>query len=214
MKKDLNRNWRNKHSGFSLAEILISLVIFSVGSVGVGKLYGSMINGSVDSKNRFEAATLAEARLETLRFAHKVGDTAALTSLNVPRVIPSTGNSNTIFTEQWTVTDLGQGQATIVSTISWQDQDGNYPDANSITLSAVSSDIKASLISIATPPVVIPPAATPDCSTLRVTSTGSADTYSGAYGSGTSGSGMHQQDVTGCGSGTSYSYSPSWSGGS
>lgn len=187
----LSHNISKKDTGFSLAEILVSLVIVSVGSIGVGKLYTSMITGNADSKNRFEAATLAEAKLESLRFSHKVGDTIAIT----PGTEEYQGSNNT-YVLSWEVNDIGQGQATLKSTVKWKDRNGEFTDATSISLSSVSSNVQESIAAaIATKPDPVFDVPEDKCNTLKVPSHGASGWSSyGAYGSTATSS-------TSCGSG-------------
>jgi len=133
-------NFKNSNTGFSMVEILISLVIVAVGMIGVGKLYASMITGTSESKNRFEAATLVESNLENLRYAYKVGDIA-----NMNNQPTSKAGVTTNFTSSWEVIDLGQGQAQLVSITQWEDRNGNVTDDTTVRLSSIETDFQASL---------------------------------------------------------------------
>lgn len=156
----------NKNKGFSLAEILLSLVIVSVGTIGIGKLYASMISGNVDSKNRFQAATFAEAKLESLRFSNKVGDTVSSGTEDVTK-------ENNTYRITWTTEDLGKGQTSLTTTVQWLDRNGEYSDDTTITLSSISAAAKLAPLSPPAPPVFDTPA-------FKCGPGGSSD---GAYGS-------------------------------
>ena len=188
----LLHNSRKNNFGFSLAEILISLVIISVGTVGVGKLYASMIIGNSDSKNRFEASTLAEAKLESLRFSHKVGDSAALANGE-----EEFQGANGTFILTWGSKTVGQGQAVLVSTVKWKNRNGEYTDDTKVSLVSLSSDIQGTVAAvIAAKPDPVFELAADACETIKNTTThgGSGWTSKGAYGS-------TDTSPTSCGSG-------------
>ncbi|KGJ88253.1 type IV pilus modification PilV family protein [Thalassotalea sp. ND16A] len=56
-----------KNSGFSLVEVLVSLVILSTGLLTMATFHSSVISDSNDNKNRGEAIVLAQERLEQMR---------------------------------------------------------------------------------------------------------------------------------------------------
>ena len=186
------KNTRKNNFGFSLAEILFSMVIISVGTVGVGKLYASMITGNADSKNRFEAATLAEAKLESLRFSHKIGDMTALAANT-----EDYQGANTTYVLNWESSEIGQGQAVLISTVKWKDRNGEFTDKTTVSLVSLSSDIQATVAAvIAAKPDPVFELAADSCDALRdnIGHGGSGWTSKGAYGS-------TDTSPTSCGSG-------------
>ena len=172
------------NSGFSLIEILLTLAIISVGTIGVGKLYAAMISGNSDASNRFQAATFAEAKLESLRFSHKVGD----------NILPGTetiAKGNNTYNISWETAEIGKGQASIKTTVQWQDRNGNYSDNTTVSLSTISSQATSILKSLAPAPA-LPEIDIPGdkCNQLKIPMM----TGSGAYGS-------DIDSTTSCGSG-------------
>lgn len=56
-----------KHSGFSLLEVLVAIVIFAVGLLAIAALQGSLMQSGSDAKARTVASSLAEEQVEQLR---------------------------------------------------------------------------------------------------------------------------------------------------
>ena len=52
----------NKHSGFSMLEVLISIVILSIGALGAAGMQVSALKDTGSANNRFRAASLATAK--------------------------------------------------------------------------------------------------------------------------------------------------------
>ncbi len=58
-----------QQSGFTLLEILVAMIVLSVGLLGIAGLTVSIIQGNAYSKNVSTATVIAEARLEDMRRA-------------------------------------------------------------------------------------------------------------------------------------------------
>lgn len=56
-----------KEDGFSLIEVLIAMVILSVGLLALSSLQGTFASGSADSRQRVRAVDLAKSRLNVLK---------------------------------------------------------------------------------------------------------------------------------------------------
>jgi len=56
-----------KSAGFSLIEVMVSLVILSVGLIGTAKLQTAVLKSGTDSQARSEAVTIAQSKLEELK---------------------------------------------------------------------------------------------------------------------------------------------------
>jgi len=57
----------NTKKGFTLLEILLTLVLFGAGVVGIAGLYGYALESSLDAENTEIAVTLAQARIEQVK---------------------------------------------------------------------------------------------------------------------------------------------------
>ncbi len=62
---------KSKSKGFSLIEVLVALIVISVGLLALASLQGELFFSSSDSKSRSEAATIAQDRIEELRALQK-----------------------------------------------------------------------------------------------------------------------------------------------
>ncbi|MDA8093814.1 MAG: type IV pilus modification protein PilV [Betaproteobacteria bacterium] len=56
----------HRHSGFTLVEVMVALVIFSFGLLGLVGLQGTMIKNATDAKYRSDAADLADQIIGTM----------------------------------------------------------------------------------------------------------------------------------------------------
>lgn len=59
--------FRKQNSGFSLIEVMISLVILAVGILGISKLQATLIQTSSDANQRVTAVSLAQQKIDDLR---------------------------------------------------------------------------------------------------------------------------------------------------
>lgn len=58
---------QNNSAGFSLVEVMVSLVILSVGLIGMAKFQTAVLKSSSDSQARSEAITIAQSKLEEFK---------------------------------------------------------------------------------------------------------------------------------------------------
>jgi type IV pilus assembly protein PilV len=102
-----------KHSGFTLTEVLVAVVVFSVGLLGIAGLATVIIRGNTFSSMLTTATILAQDKLEESQ------DTA-YTAINTGR--DSVTGNNIIYTRVWNVTDNAPaaGMKTIEVTVSWR----------------------------------------------------------------------------------------------
>jgi len=109
------RKRKRKHGGFTLIEVLVSLVLGAIAMIGVIALYRAQINASSFSRRATEASVLAEDQLERLRTA--TGTSAGST------VIDETGKAvaGGTFTRTFLVTDPGTYFDMSV-TVSWVEE--------------------------------------------------------------------------------------------
>jgi len=100
---------RSQQSGFTLIEILISLVIAAIAMIGVLGLYRAQTNASSFSRRNTEATMIAERQLETLRT-----QAAVVATITFPAVqVDETGTASAAgpFTVNTTVTKITVGTA-------------------------------------------------------------------------------------------------------
>ena len=122
------------NKGFSFVEVLVSLVILSVGLIGTGKYQGTLLKTSSDVQARSQAINIAQKKIEEIKayenltaFADiKSSDTliaeaaAAGSSLDF-----STTGTNTIYALDWTVMQYtNPDYVEIEVVVSWNESHG------------------------------------------------------------------------------------------
>ncbi|MBI4525486.1 MAG: prepilin-type N-terminal cleavage/methylation domain-containing protein [Deltaproteobacteria bacterium] len=102
-------------SGFTLLEVLVALVVLSVGLLGMAALTVGIIDGNLYSKNVTTATVIAEARLEDIR---RAGYVAATPGTVGPDSVSMGGAS---FARLTSITDNTPlvGNRTVAVTVSW-----------------------------------------------------------------------------------------------
>jgi len=101
--------YKTKDQGFSLIEILIAVLILSVGILAVSKLQGQLIRGSSDANQRTVATSIAQKKIDDLKsFTKLKSDNTWAQAIALTGTLPQTevaythiaGNSNlTTYTE-------------------------------------------------------------------------------------------------------------------
>ncbi len=118
---------RNSCGGFALMEVLVSIVVFSVGLITVSTFQGDMVQEGNLSKARSEAVNLAQDRLEQLRNLMVEGNYTTIADGQ-----DSVSGVNTTFTRSWDVTaQSSPPRRDVQVTVSWTDAAG---DARSVVL--------------------------------------------------------------------------------
>lgn len=130
----LHRNPHTKSDGFSLIEVLVSLVILSVGLIGMAKFQAAVLKGGSDSQARSEAVTIAQSKLEelksfsTLAAYNNIESSAAL-------ITEAANNGNTLefsvagtsanYNVDWSITEnTAPDYLEISVTVAWNDSVG------------------------------------------------------------------------------------------
>ncbi|MCF6217272.1 MAG: prepilin-type N-terminal cleavage/methylation domain-containing protein [Gammaproteobacteria bacterium] len=137
----LTRNY-HKNRGFSLLEVLITLVVLSTGLMAVAKFQGQLIQSSTLAKNRTIAINLAQDKMEGLRgrdFALLASGTDTIDGSNLASISEH-------YVRTWRVAVDGTN-ATVEVVVEW----GDYSSASG----EVSTDTSIQLVSHISAPSAI-----------------------------------------------------------
>ncbi|GGC03738.1 type IV pilin [Marinobacterium zhoushanense] len=144
------RNRLGKTAGFTLIEVLIALVVVTVGMAALLQLQSSFIKGATDSEQRAVAMALAEKKLEEFRDYQtivefdQIGSAASPTS-EVEAV--SVGKSSIDYTLNWSGINTVSSAVNaseykeITVTVSWNGTDGVSSVALSTLLARVDPNL-------------------------------------------------------------------------
>lgn len=115
------RSRKSQEGGFTLMEVLISLILGAIAMIGVIALYRASTNASSFSRRSTEASVLAQDKLERLRTEAAVVVTGATDGGS----IDETGKVvvGAPFTRTWTVASGGGGlYYDLTVSVAWQDE--------------------------------------------------------------------------------------------
>jgi type IV pilus assembly protein PilV len=107
---------RQKDSGFTLLEVLIAIVILSVGLLGMASLTVGIINGNKFSKELTTATTLAQEKMEDIRRAGRTDYSSVVSETKA--ALPSPDDE---YKREITVTNdsPASGMKTMVVKVYW-----------------------------------------------------------------------------------------------
>ncbi|WP_374496813.1 type IV pilus modification PilV family protein [Vogesella indigofera] len=130
-------------TGFSLLEMLITIIVLASGLLAIGSMYGAILNANTLSKQRSEAVVLAEKKLEELRgqsYASLVSATDTVTAA-------SSSGSSANYQRSWSVATASGGLAykDVGVTVTWTD---NKNQSQNIVLSTRISNVSATPVTI------------------------------------------------------------------
>lgn len=110
---------RHAQAGFTLVEVMISILLAAVATSGVIGLYTAVTRSSSYSRHATEAAILAEDQMEKLRTQSVPTSTTTGTDSGL---LDERGlaNANGIYTRTWTVTPAG-ATADLYVRVSWNE---------------------------------------------------------------------------------------------
>ena len=92
-----------KQKGIGLIEVLIALVVVSIGLLALAVLQGDLMNSSGTNKARSEAISLAEQKLEEFKSSSTKVEYELIVDGDDGATIAGT---NAIYTRTWQVTDI------------------------------------------------------------------------------------------------------------
>lgn len=116
-----------KVRGFTLIEILVSLIILSGGLLAVAKFQVFVLQSGTDGKQRTEAVLLGQQKLELLRSFVQIAACSACTnySANIANGNDTVTGRNAVFTRAWTVTtSTNPAYKTVEMKVTWADMHG------------------------------------------------------------------------------------------
>jgi len=126
---DMNKPSLPSSRGFTVVEVLVTLLILSGGLLALAKFQGTMFGANALAKQRTEAAMLAQQKMEALR-AYSTVKAACPASGDYCNIV--TGNdavagASATFLRSWTVTNHTAAPVykQILLTVTWQDSSGN-----------------------------------------------------------------------------------------
>lgn len=115
-----------RQSGFSLMEVLLCILILSVGLLSLGRFQATLINNESLGKQRLEAVNLAQAKIESLRNFQVINTTTgSFAYQDIVTGSDSISASNATYARSWLVaTSTTPAYKTVTVTLSWTDQNG------------------------------------------------------------------------------------------
>lgn len=122
-------------AGFSLIEVMVSLVILSVGLIGTAKLQTAVLKGGSDSQARSEAVTIAQSKLEELKSYNTLEDYSEIQS-SAALISDAEDDGDTLefvvagtsasYNLDWSITEnTAPTYMEISVTVAWQDSMGS-----------------------------------------------------------------------------------------
>jgi len=110
----MNSNTKNE-KGFTLLEILIAVVLLSVGMLAMGSFLGSFVNRNAANERMTTGTAMAEEKVEALRSQALSTDLTAADG-STETLTASGGN----YTRTWVINDTNNPH-TITVTVAWVD---------------------------------------------------------------------------------------------
>lgn len=130
-------------AGFSLLEMLITIIVLASGLLAIGSMYGAIMNANTLSKQRSEAVVLGEKKLEELR----AQSYASLVSGSETIAVASSSGGSANYQRSWSIAVASSGldykDASI--TVTWTDSKNQSQD---IVLSTRISNVSATPVTI------------------------------------------------------------------
>jgi len=120
---------RVRESGFSLVEVMVAMLILSIGLLGAALMQANISTAALIAKQRSEALALATNRLE-LKRAEVSAEGAACVASDTEETVNAVTATYTVTTN--TVCD-GVRYEGVTVTVEWADSDGDENNVELIT---------------------------------------------------------------------------------
>ncbi len=120
--------------GSSIVEVMTSLLILSIGCIGVARVSYAVIGGNRKTTQVSNALALIQDKQEFFKTQSSIAESLVFTS-DDPNPIDASGNAGGIFTREWTVTPIvgSTDVKNIVIRVRWLNQDGSGNDEISLS---------------------------------------------------------------------------------
>lgn len=140
-----------REAGIGIIEVMIALIIVAVGLIGLSRFNIKLLQDSTISKERSEAVSLAEQKLEELRNIDRLpGSSDTYTDITdaTETVGPAGSGADvevdgllTTYTRSWSVTESADGGIKSVDvSMTWSDRSGEVSNNTSISIADAVSD--------------------------------------------------------------------------
>jgi type IV pilus assembly protein PilV len=107
--------------GFTLIEVLIGMLIMTIGLLGLAMMHGSSIQANAHADKMTQAAFLAQMKLEDLK-SEELDPTGALTTdLSIDSIGDEVVGPHGTYNRTWAVAANTQFSRLITVTINWND---------------------------------------------------------------------------------------------
>jgi len=107
----------SKETGISLIEVMIALVILSIGFISLAKFQTTIFHNNVLAKQRTQATILAQNTIE--RFRNIIISNNSL--VNISSGSEGIKSETTLYERSWEITILSSGTVSIKVTVTWPD---------------------------------------------------------------------------------------------
>ena len=118
---------KTKNEGFTLIELVVALLVFTIGIVGILKMHQASVQANSYNMQLTEAVAVAQNQLETLH-GLAFTSTSMAVGVHTTRMIPSPPPRNFPYNVSWLVTNPGSvfPTRTIALSVTWQERNSPH----------------------------------------------------------------------------------------
>ncbi len=108
---------RKREEGFTLGEVMIALVVLTVGLLGLAVLTGSIVGANALSRDRVAAATMAQGKMEELNNM----SFSSLQNMTSQGAFTGSDNPGGAYSREWSISmdTPVPGTATLLVKVEW-----------------------------------------------------------------------------------------------